>query len=185
MRIFLLVVVALVSISSASAQERCSGLSIMGGVDVFPFSLAKPFQWSDIQGIWKVSGSENIVMKFRVIRQTEEVKQLEVQVYDRVKNCSEPFLKGKGFVSTDEPNIIRMSVGGKLLTFAWFYPADLEMNPKDCGESVLVANFIDLNGRSTAARNRGNLFTSESSNMMLKKITSSLYLYCRKNPSSL
>jgi len=186
MRIFLLAVLLFFfSWSNANAQNSCNALSVMGGPDAFPWSVAKPFQWSDIQGLWKVNGSENIVMKFRVIRQTEQVKQLEIQVYDRIKNCSEPFIKGKGFVSLEEPNIVRMSVGGKLLTFAWFYSVDLEMNPKVCGESVLVANFIDLNGRAALGRKAGVITTSDSANMMLKKITSSLDLYCRKNQSSL
>lgn len=170
---------------SVQAQKTCNSINIMGGGDAFPWTVAKPFQWNDIQGLWKVTGSENIVMRFRVIRQTEQTKQLEVQVFDRVKNCSEPLLKGKGFVSSDEPNIVRMSVGGKLLTFAWFYSEDLEMNPKDCGESVLVANFINLNGRSSANKNTSIIKTSDNANMMLKKITSSLGLYCRKSPNTL
>jgi hypothetical protein len=161
-----------------SAQNIC-GSTIQGGVDIFPWKQAQPFPWTTIQGLWKVQGNADFILKIRVIRQTPRIKQLEAEIYSREESCSEPKLKGIGLVTAFEKNVVRINVDNKLIKLAIFDSLDLEMNPLTCGQRVMAISMIDL-GVDLDSSFVSSENQYESTNMVLKKITSSLDLYCKK-----
>lgn len=169
----LLVLVILFIQFGAFAQNTC-GFTTQG-FDNFPWSVAQPFAWNEIQGIWKVDSQPETLFRFKVTRQTSRFKQLNVEVYSRL-DCSQPVMKGIGLVSVFEKNVVRINMDNKLMKIAWFDSRDLKMNPLVCGQTVLATSIIDL---------EGDLFYTaeeqEPTILMLKKITSSLDLFCKKH----
>ncbi len=174
----LLVVASLFFSLNMYAQNQC-GAVVQGIGDSFPWKQAQPFPWTTIQGLWKVQGNADFILKIRVIRQTARIKQLEAEIYSREESCTEPRLKGVGLVTAFEKNVVRINVDNKLIKLAIFDSLDLEMNPETCGQRVMAISMIDL------GVDLGSPFVSpenqyETTNMVLKKITSSLDLYCKK-----
>ena len=177
MKHLILVISLLLAGISSHAQSSCQP-SVQGIGDVFPWSEPQPFPWSKIQGLWKVEGDNDTVIKFRTIRQTGTIKQLEVEFYEKSESCIVPVMKGKGFVSSFEKDIVRMSADGKVFKFAMFSTAQLKMDPLLCGNEVMVANILDLN--SEFIDEQTEEYKYDNTNLMLKKLTSSLDLYCKK-----
>lgn len=174
----LLVVVSLFFSLCANAQNSC-GATTFGGPDVFPWKIAQPFPWTTIQGLWKVQGNADFILKIRVIRQTARIKQLEAEIYSREESCTEPKLKGVGLITAFEKNVVRINADNKLIKLAIFDSLDLEMNPVACGQRVMAISMIDL-GVDIDSPLASSEAQYESTNMVLKKITSSLDLYCKK-----
>ncbi len=174
----LLVIASLFFSLNLSAQNMC-GNTIQGGPDYFPWRQAQPFPWTTIQGLWKVQGNADFILKIRVIRQTARIKQIDAEIYSREESCSEPKLKGVGLVTAFEKNVVRINVDNKLIKLAIFDSLDLEMNPAMCGERVMAVSMIDLGSDLDSPFVSAEL-PYESTNMVLKKITSSLDLYCKK-----
>jgi hypothetical protein len=174
----LLVIASLFFSLCASAQNTC-GATTFGGPDVFPWKQAQPFPWTTIQGLWKVQGNADFILKIRVIRQTARIKQLEAEIYSREESCTEPKLKGVGLVTAFEKNVVRINVDNKLIKLAIFDSLDLEMNPAMCGDRVMAISMIDLGGDLDSPFVSPE-YQYETTNMVLKKITSSLDLYCKK-----
>ncbi len=166
------------NILAASAPSSC-GPTIQGGFDNFPWKQAQPFPWTTIQGLWKVQGNADFILKIRVIRQTTRIKQLEAEIYSREESCTEPRLKGVGLITAFEKNVVRINVDNKLIKLAIFDSLDLEMNPTFCGERVMAISMIDL-GFDLDSPFVSPESQYETTNMVLKKITSSLDLYCKK-----
>lgn len=166
-------------------QENPScGLSKQGGpIDTIPWSVAQPFPWNTIQGLWKVSDSPDQVMRMRVVRQDQNAKHLSVDVMSR-SQCNGPVMKGVGIITAAEKNVVRLTLTDKegqtyLMKLAMFDTADLQMDKNLCGQTALAASVITLDneGEDDAG---SDIKTAEQSNMMLKKITSSTDFYCRK-----
>ncbi len=157
------------------------GSTIQGGPDVFPWSTGKaqPFPWSKIQGLWVVEGQSDLIFKLKVIRQTARLKQLEVEIYSNSESCSEPQMKGVGIITALEKNVIRINANNKLIRLAVFNPLDLELNADLCREPILAATVIDLGFEYETPYNVAEA-NFQTSNMVLKKITPSLNLYCKK-----
>ena len=169
----------------AMTQENPScGLSKQGGpIDTIPWSVAQPFPWNSIQGLWKVSDSPDQVMRMRVVRQDQNAKHLSVDVMSR-SQCNGPVMKGVGIITAAEKNVVRLTLTDKegqtyLMKLAMFDTADLQMDKNLCGHTALAASVITLDNEGEDDLG-GDLKTAEQSNMMLKKITSSTDFYCRK-----
>ncbi len=167
---------------SAMAHGQAQCASTLGGPDVFPFNqgIAQPFPWSSIQGIWTTVDDPNILIKFKVIRESQRTKHLNVEIYSKI-DCKKPLFSGGGLTSRSEKNVIRVQLMGrdsvqKLMKLAVFDPADLLMDKNLCSENVWAATIIDVESEETSS-----LEGAGQSNMMLKKITSSLDLYCRRS----
>lgn len=165
----------------AQAEAPGCGLNTQGGVDIFPWSLAQPFPWDTIQGLWKVSDSPDQVIRMRVVRQDQNVKHLSVDVLSR-KHCVGPLMKGHGIITAAEKNVVRLSLVDKqgitrLMKLAVFNTNDLQMDSNLCGQKVLAASVIDIENDYDSADDLSN---GLESNMMLKKITNSTDFYCRK-----
>lgn len=170
-------------IGKVTEQPSCGYTKQGGPIDGFPWSLAQPFPWDTIQGLWKVSDSPDQVIRMKVVRQDQNAKLLSVDVLSR-KECNGPIMKGVGIITFAEKNVVRISLTDKqgqtfLMKLAMFDAVDLQMDKQVCGQSILVASVLsfDNDGDSDLS---DTLNTTEQSNMLLKKITSSTDFYCRK-----
>lgn len=186
--IIALVVAGVMAQANASTifikNEPACGYNKQGGpIDGFPWSLAQPFPWNTIQGLWKVSDSEDQVIRMRVVRQDQNAKHLSVDVLSR-KDCDGTGMKGVGIVTAAEKNVVRLSLTDNegqtyLMKLAMFDTADLQMDRNLCGQSVLAASVLTLDNEGEDDMS-DHLKTAEQSNMMLKKLTSSMDFYCKK-----
>lgn len=164
--------------------KQCGYKTQGGGADTFPWSVAQPFPWNTIQGLWKVSDSPDQVMRMRVVREDINVKHLSVDVMSR-NQCNGPVMKGVGIITAAEKNVVRLTLTDKegqsyLMKLAFFDTRDLQMDQNLCGQTALAASVITLDGEGEDDIGDDDLKTAEQSNMMLKKITSSTDFYCRK-----
>ena len=165
----------------AQAQSQC-GVETLGGPEPFPFNQGKaqPFPWASIQGIWTTVDDPNILIKFKVTRESQKTKHLNVEIYSKI-DCKTPLFKGVGLISRAEKNVIRAQLMGrdyvqKLMKLAVFDPDALLMDKNVCSQNVWAATIIDFEPEEAY-----NIEGSSHSNMVLKKITSSIDLYCRRN----
>ncbi len=177
----LLVIASLFFSLTAAAQNSC-GPTIQGGPDYFPWSVAQPFPWTKIQGLWRMQGDSSLVLKLKVVRQTSRIKQLEVELYSRATGCEVPMIKGIGLVNSSEDNVIRINLGNKLIKLAAFNTADLELNSALCGQQVLAISMIDLGSDFGSTLDSVNQY--QAKNMLLKKFSASLDLNCKKRTNS-
>lgn len=173
----LLVIASLFFSLTAAAQNTC-GPTIQGGPDYFPWSVAQPFPWAKIQGLWRLQGDSSLVLKLKVIRQTSRIKQLEVEVYSRSSGCAAPLIKGVGLLNSSEGNVIRINLDNKLIKLAAFNSSDLELNSALCGQQVMAISMIDLGSDFGAPLDTVNQY--QAKNMLLKKFSASLDLNCKK-----
>lgn len=172
--------------SGSSNQDKKTvstcGYNTQGGADTFPWSLAQPFPWDTIQGLWKVSDDPDQVMRMRVVRQDINSKHLSVDVLSR-RACAST-MKGVGIITAAEKNVVRLSLTDSegqvhLMKLAFFDTRDLKMDSNVCGQSVLAATVVHFDGENEDD-NVINSQPAEASNMMLKKITDSTDFYCKK-----
>lgn len=158
------------------------GYNTLGGADTFPWSLAQPFPWDSIQGLWKVSDDPDQVVRMRVVRQDQKAKHLSVDVLSRLACAST--MKGVGIITAAEKNVVRLSLTDTfgqthLMKLAFFDTRDLKMDTNVCGQSVLAATVVHFEGEGEDDGS-SNQKPAEQSNMMLKKITNSTEFYCKK-----
>lgn len=158
------------------------GYNTAGGADTFPWSLAQPFPWDTIQGLWKVSDDPDQVVRMRVVRQNKKVKHLSVDVLSRLACAST--MKGVGIITAAEKNVVRLSLTDTegqthLMKLAFFDARDLKLDMNVCGESILAATMVHFEGEGEDDTG-GSQKPTEQSNMMLKKITNSTEFYCKK-----
>jgi hypothetical protein len=165
----------------AASQPLMCGPTIQGIGDAFPWGLGKaqPFPWTKVQGLWRVDGNLDLVLKLKVIRQTTNLKQLDVQIFSKVHSCNNPIMHGVGIITTLEQNVVRIIIDNKLIKLAAFNASDLEINPAVCGEQVFAASMFELGS------DLGTVLDVETqpmqvTNMLLKKISTSLDLVCKK-----
>jgi len=157
-----------------------------GGVVVFPWSVARPFPWTSIQGVWVVANANNdqsnLVFEFKVTRSTEKMKQLFVQIYER-DNCKKAYMRGVGVVNNTDKNVVRINMNNVLMKVAMFNTADLEMDTNTCGPKSLGANFyrlVDNDDRRTYDFGGSGSINNEESNMILKKVSNASQYRCKK-----
>lgn len=148
------------SMSSAEAEidtysyysyERCSSAVPNGGVDYFPWSLARPFPWKDIQGIWSSEFNEvTTYFSFRVVRVGTNGKQLRIVRYNDLTSCF-VLAKGTGHESNNQVNAQLVGAEGRAFRMAVgsFNSEDL---PKDlkCDSPVMgmrLSNFVNMGNR--------------------------------------
>lgn len=175
---------AMDSLGRLTENPSCGYNKQGGPIDGFPWSLAQPFPWNSIQGLWKVSDSPDQVIRMKVVRQDQNAKHLSVDVLSR-NECNGPLMKGVGIITAAEKNVVRLSLTDKdgqtyMMKLAMFNTVDLQMDKHVCGQSVLAASVLTLDNDDGEDDVGDNLKTAEQSNMMLKKITSSTDFYCRK-----
>lgn len=176
---------------SSLINPECS-TKIQGGVDGFPWSVARPFPWNDIQGIWKISEGTTTYLKARVINSTNNRKLLNVVLIDSA-NCSKPVARGTGYIDFAEKNVVRAILSDDLYRYqvklAEFDAKYLQIDANMCGDTVMAAStqIIGLSGRKPKSRGQtvDNLVPEEAEiqNAMMKKISDDLNAICKKAPS--
>jgi len=164
------------------AENKCGYKTSGGGADTFPWSLAQPFPWDSIQGLWKVSDDTDQVVRMRVVRQDIKSKHLSVDVLSR-RACAST-MKGVGIITAAEKNVVRLSLTDSqgqthLMKLAFFDTTDLKLDRNLCGQSVLAATVVHFDGEGEGD-SALDTKPAEQSNMMLKKITDSTDFYCKK-----
>ena len=180
------------SADRAFAAVNTCNKTILGGSDVFPWTVAEPFPWKTIQGVWKVHNNSDMLFQFRVTNPNKKNRRLLVQVYSR-ENCVEPLYKVPGVISDTEKDVVRLQIDDKLMKLAWFNTAHLKMNPYQCGEFVMAASIIasDVTNINVPGFSSGRTDVdlpppgqddenSTIENFFLKKISNSLEIYCKR-----
>lgn len=166
-------------------NPECS-TKIQGGVDGFPWSVARPFPWNDIQGVWKISDGTTTYLKARVINSTNNRKLLNLTLVDSA-DCSKPVAKGTGYVDFAEKNVVRAILSDDMYRYqvrlAEFDAKNLQIDALACGSTVMASStqIIGFSGR----RPKGQIDAfppevAEPQNAMMKKISSDLNAICRK-----
>ena len=156
-----------------------------GGVVVFPWSSARPFPWTSIQGVWAVASAtnsqNNLVFEFRVTRSTEKSKQLFVQIYE-LDNCKKSYMRGVGIVNSTEKNVVRINMNNVLMKVALFKTTDLEMDTHTCGPKALGVYFYRLmdNHDAEIKSKTSDIPNKESANMLLRKVPNAEQYRCKK-----
>lgn len=191
--IFTLITTMLLSLnlSAQSVQLQCENSvgsccnQTMGGVDVWPWLVAQPFPWDNIQGFWKLGDDESSYLKAVVLSSTNRRKILSLSVYgDGV--CSKPYARGTGYIDATEKNVVRALVADGI----YKYQLKLGMfNSRDvaginlCSESVMGVS-MQVIGRARKSSNpkQSPLDPSitETHNMLLKKVTIDIDEACKK-----
>ena len=174
----LLIAITLLASLAGHAQNQC-GMTPQG-IDTFPWSLAQPFPWDSIQGLWQITGQSDVVLQMVVTREDQKKKNLNVVVLSRTQCSQNPLMKGVGIVTAAEKNVVRINLVDqngvtKLMKLAFFDSRDLQINSDVCGGSVLAASLIDLGSESES-----EIYSPSKANVMLKKMSASLSFHCRK-----
>lgn len=166
----ILIVAALMLQSSAWAQPNyyddenpCSKLQPYKGDDYWPWSLAIPFPWNDIQGLWKAeyeNGSTSY-FSFTVVRREKEVKQIKVVQYLDLNKC-EVLARGVGREYDKQINAQMISANNMTfrLLMAAFDASSLPKQQQTCSGSVMAMSLIPF----------GHGFLNKAYNMPLFKV---------------
>lgn len=186
----LMVCILMFAVSTqAYSTGTCTNM-ILGGSDAFPWSVAEPFPWKSIQGVWRVHNNSDMLFQFKVTNPNKKNRRIVVQVYSR-ENCAEPLYKVPGVISETQRNVLNFQIDDKLMKLAWFNSASLKMNPNQCGEYVMAASIIGSadakNLISTRIRVDAELppidqggENSDTENFFLKKLSNSIEIYCKR-----
>ena len=169
----------------ASAPSQCS-IKIQGGVDGFPWSIARPFPWTDIQGIWKLKdGVVPYYLKAKIIRTTTNRKTLKLMIVSD-GDCSRPVATGVGFIDFSEKNVVRAIISDGMskyqMKLALFNIKDLAENAQGCDEDVMAAS-LQVLGTLPEFRSNDLVAGGEegnAENIMLKKVSKDLSSICKK-----
>ncbi|MEQ1722373.1 MAG: hypothetical protein ABL930_04300 [Pseudobdellovibrio sp.] len=191
--IFTLILVVLLNFSvqaqtSGSDVELPNGScssQIMGGVDVWPWSVAQPFPWDNIQGFWKLGDDESSYLKAVVLSSTNRRKILSLQVYGEGV-CSKPYARGTGYIDVAEKNVVRALVSDGTykyqLKLGMFDSRDIN-GVISCSQNVMgVSMQIVGRAKKSDAPKQSPIDPSvtETHNMLLKKVTIDLGDLCKK-----
>lgn len=173
--------------STSYAQGVCADLNGKGGggVDVWPWSVAQPFPWDNIQGFWRLGNDEDSFIRARVLSATNDRKILNISVYgDGV--CSKPYATGKGYIDFAEKNVVRAIVSDGVykyqLKLGLFNFADVISSATSCRRNFMAAS-MQVIGRAPGQDETEPLDPdiTEVQNMMLKKVTVDPTRDCKKN----
>ncbi len=183
--ISILLLVGLTS-QASKAQLVCSdeGNIIQGGVDILPWSVAKPFPWDNINGFWKLGDDEGSFVRAKVQSATTNRKILTLQVYGDGM-CSKPYARGTGYIDVTEKNVVRAILFDNQYRYQMklglFDTRDIAFNANKC-EARVMAAAMQIVGRSDKTRDSVSRpidpSITETQNMLLKKVKSDTSFIC-------
>ncbi|OFZ28380.1 MAG: hypothetical protein A2622_04575 [Bdellovibrionales bacterium RIFCSPHIGHO2_01_FULL_40_29] len=163
------------------AQAQSCNIKLQGGIDTWPWQVAQPFPWNNIQGVWKLDSETDSYFKMRVTGQNKKGKILNITKYT-IENCNRPIATGVGFVDSFEKNIVRGIISDKTLryqmTLGFFNPKQLAEDSPLCEDQVLAAS-IEVIGQKGGISSPIDPGAYEIELMVLKKVSNSLDFYCR------
>lgn len=155
---------------------------MQGGVDILPWSVAKPFPWDNINGFWKLGDDDRSYVRAKVQSVTAARKILTLQVYgDGI--CSRPFARGTGYIDATEKNVVRAILVDSQYRYQMklglFDSRDLSTSTNKCADKVMAVS-MQVVGRAAATGSSKPLDPSimETHNMLLKKVTSDVSFKC-------
>jgi hypothetical protein len=157
---------------------------IQGGVDILPWSVAKPFPWDNISGFWKLGDDSGSYVRAKVQSQTAARKILTLQVYGEGL-CSRPYARGTGYIDATEKNVVRAILVDSQYRYQMklglFDSRDISASTNKCAEKVMAVS-MQVVGRAATAGSAKPLDPSimETHNMLLKKVTSDVNFNCQK-----
>lgn len=195
MKQFILAVLLLVTTTTFAQQRPPLSLNVntnqcledfsvfKGGGDLFPWSVARPFPWTSVEGLWKSVDptKSNIIFEFKVTRTTEKLKQLLVLVYD-LKKCKSASISGVGLINNSEKNVVRVNMNNVMLKLAMFKTQDLELKTLSCGVRAMGASFYKLSDELSEFDSSiygGQDNVEDSANLLLKKISDTTAFKCK------
>lgn len=159
-------------------------MQLTGG-DAWPWSVAQPFPWDNIEGFWKIGEDSSIYLNAQILSSNHNRKILSLSIHkDSV--CSKTYAKGTGYIDIAEKNVVRaLVVDGvykyqlKIAMFdirdvAWFY---------NCEQNVMGIS-MQLIGRVRRPRSQVPPIISpndnEAHNIMLKKVSQDTIDSCKE-----
>jgi hypothetical protein len=182
----LIIVFGLTARSEISPSLGECSSRIQGGVDVFPWSAARPFPWNNIQGVWQLKeGLTPTYLKARVTRTTSNRKIIDLTIISN-GNCAKPVARGVGFIDVSEKNVVRAimndGVSKYQMKIALFDIKDLVSDTNGCDESIMAAS---LQVFGSLPPSPGVIYppeysTESTQNIMLKKVSDDLISICKK-----
>ncbi len=163
--------------------ELSCGYNLQGGVDVFPWSVANPFPWSDIQGVWRLSSDSAVYLRARVINSTKNRKILNVSLINEGE-CSKPVAEGTGYIDSLEKNVVRAVLTDGIYRYqiklGMFDAVDLKVDANLCGPSILAATVKIIGKTPKTDSFHHRVRESQTHNIMLKKVSDDLNAVCKK-----
>ena len=169
------------------ASAACAGTSLSGGVDILPWSVARPFPWDNIQGYWQLGDNNSVYIKAKVTAANSKRKILQLSVLaDGL--CSKATARGSGYVDANEKNVVRALLADQQYRYQFrmglFNPSDLTAPAAACSQDVMAVS-VQVLGRAGASNEAEaaapldpNL--TETQNLVLKKVTIDVEEFCQK-----
>lgn len=187
-KIFLILIMVILQLSSVAQASPEMGMlcdARISGGDAWPWSIAKPFPWDNIQGYWKLGDDNYSYLSAKVLSTTNSRKILSLSVLDDGV-CSKPYAKGTGYIDVTEKNVVRALVTDGIykyqLKLGMFDSRDI-IGFNSCSTNI-VALSIQVIARVKKANEpiAGPLDPSvtELRNMVLKKVTIDVDNTCKR-----
>ena len=177
------------SATSFANEAVCSNPArISSGVDSWPWSLAKPFPWDNIQGYWKLSNTEHMTfLKARILSSTSQRKILSLSFYGDSICSAKAYAKGTGFIDTAEKNVVTALISDGTYRYqvklGMFDTQDLPGNLDMCGPNIMAASMQIIEKTKSSEVDNEPLDSSATQvhNVMLKKVSEDPISICKKN----
>lgn len=163
------------------------------GGDAWPWSVAKPFPWSNVAGYWELMGTESteMFMKAQVLSTTSDRKFLSISFYKKNICSKTPYAKGTGYIDITEKNVVTALLSDGVYRYQMklglFNTADLAGGDYNlCGSSIMAASIQVIERLSPFSSIRSDLSPSVSASLtdtqkvMLKKVTDDPATICKK-----
>ncbi len=170
---------------ATASANTCFDNGIQGGVDIWPWSVARPFPWGNIEGYWKLGDDQTTYLSAQVLSSTNKRKILSLNIH-KDGFCSKPYAKGAGYIDATEKNVVRALLSDGTykyqLKLAMFDGRDI-IGFRECGQNIVGASL------QVIARSKNSKITNpqpldpavtETQNMLLKKVTFDVIAACEK-----
>jgi len=100
----------------ANHEDLRSCNLLQGGGDAWPWSVAQPFPWDNIEGYWALGKRQSTFIRAHVLSSTKNRKILSLSIH-KDSICSKPYAKGMGYIDINEINVVRALVIADNLKF--------------------------------------------------------------------
>ncbi len=190
MKSFLMWIAILLTLPMISFAQTCAGdTSVLGGehVDPWPWAVAKPFPWDNVEGFWKLGDDEGTYLKAVVSSKTvDDIKLLKITVY-RDGVCSRPAAQGKGYINIAEKNVVQTIMSDQFFSYRFklgmFDLRDVADNlaPR-CNRRIMAAS-MQVIGHARRSPEKGSPIdpdVTEIDNMVLRKVVVDINTACKK-----
>lgn len=167
------------SISSVAFEGLSGGAScdkVQTGGDAWPWSVAKPFPWDNIEGYWALGDEMSSYLTAHVLSTTNNRKILSLSVLDE-GICSKPYAKGTGYIDITDKNIVRTLVNDGVfkyqLKLGMFDGRDV-FGLNSCSNAIMglsIQVISRVNKKNSTTSGPLDPSVTEIRNMVLKKVS--------------